>query len=71
MARPKSEATLPAYNLTVDDAAALAGVAPDTIRKMIARGEINAVKIGRAVRIPITEFNRLGLAVPAYLKKAA
>lgn len=70
MARSKSEATLPAYNLTVDDAAALAGVAPNTIRNMLARGELQAVKIGRAVRIPAPQLQALGLAVPSYLKEA-
>ena len=39
-----------------------------TIQSRIdARQEARAVKLGRAVRIPISEMTRLGLDIPAYL----
>lgn len=35
-------------------------VHPKTIRRMIDRGELSTVKVGRAVRIPAAEAARLG-----------
>ncbi|WP_103062205.1 helix-turn-helix domain-containing protein [Actinomyces qiguomingii] len=67
MTAPKRAAKQAAYNLTVDNAAALADLSPNTIRNMIARGDLRAVKLGKSVRIPISELTRLGLDVPAYL----
>ncbi|WP_245690741.1 hypothetical protein [Actinomyces ruminicola] len=37
---------------------------------MILRGEVRGVHIGRAVRIPVSEFARLGLDLPAVLGEA-
>lgn len=71
MTAPKSAASVAACNLTVETAAALADLSPNTIRNMIARGELHAVKLGRAVRIPVSELTRLGLDVPAYLQREA
>ena len=65
MTAPKSAASIPACNLTVETAAALADLSPNTIRNMIARGDLRAVKLGHAVRIPASELARLGLDLPA------
>ena len=69
MTKRKASATTPACNLTVETAAALADLSPNTIRNMIARGELHAVKLGRAVSIPVSELTRLGLDVPVYLQR--
>lgn len=71
MTAPKSAASLPACNLSAETVAALADLSPNTIRNMIARGDLRAVKLGRAVRIPASELARLGLDVPAYLQREA
>ena len=42
-----------------------------TVRNMIARGELRAVRLGRAVRIPVSEFERLGLDVPKFVEDVA
>ena len=46
-----SEPIQPDY-LTVQGAAALLDVHADTIRRMIRAGQLEAVKVGRAIRIP-------------------
>lgn len=56
--------TTSAANLTIDDAAHLLSASPGTIRNMIARGELKAFKLGRALRIPAPEVERLGAYVP-------
>ena len=71
MTAPKSSASLPACNLTVETAAALADLSPNTIRNMIARGDLRAVKLGHAVRIPASELARLGLDLPATMPAQA
>ena len=46
--------------LTVDEAAAALTLKPKTIRAWIASRRISYVRLGgRAIRIPITEINRL------------
>ena len=46
-----SEPIQPEY-LTVQGAAALLDVHADTIRRMIRAGQLEAVKVGRVIRIP-------------------
>lgn len=46
-----SEPIQPDY-LTVQGAAALLDVHADTIRRMIRAGQLEAVKVGRVIRIP-------------------
>lgn len=58
-------------NLSVDTVADIIGMSPSSVRNLIARGEIRAVKIGRAVRIPAPELEALGVYVPTSVKAAA
>ncbi len=51
---------------SITEAAKLLGVHPNTIRRMVWRGELRPVRLGRRVLIPLTEVERLlGAAVPA------
>ena len=45
--------------MTVDDFAAALQVARRTIVRMIDRGELRATKIGKCVRIPRSELDRI------------
>ena len=45
--------------LRVDEAAAIVKVSSKTIRRLLARGDLKAVRIGRSVRIPSSEIDRL------------
>ena len=45
--------------LHVDDAAATLQVSSKTVRRLVARGDLKAVRIGRSVRIPSSEIDRL------------
>lgn len=58
-------------NLTIDAVADVLSVSPNTVRNLIARGDLKAVKIGRAVRIPAPELEALGVYVPTSVKAAA
>jgi excisionase family DNA binding protein len=49
--RPIFSATRPDYLLTVADVASRLSVSTKTIRRMIARGELAVVRIGRSIRI--------------------
>ena len=53
--------------LIVAEAAARFNVSPHTVRSWIAQGKLGYVKLGRAVRIPPTEIQRVlaGGSVPA------
>ena len=53
--------------LTTKEFAKAVGWAPVTVRSWIAQGRIEYVKLGRSVRIPVSELNRLIVAgtVPA------
>jgi excisionase family DNA binding protein len=44
--------------ITVGEIASLLSLHPMSVRKMIARGEIGAVRIGRAVRVDLRELER-------------
>lgn len=45
--------------LNIPEFAALLGVTPSCIRRMIFERRISIVKVGRLVRIPQTEFDRI------------
>ena len=45
--------------LCVDEAATILKVSSKTVRRLLARGDLRAVRIGRLVRIPSSEFDRL------------
>jgi len=45
--------------LRVDEAATILNVSSKTIRRLIARGDLRVVRIGRLVRIPSSEIERL------------
>ncbi len=44
---------------TVEEAAAILALHPETIRRMIKRGELDAVKVARRLRIPQTALDAL------------
>ncbi len=44
---------------TLKEAAEILKVYPDTLRRYIKQGKVNAVKIGARIRITETEINRL------------
>lgn len=44
---------------SIEEAAQALDVHPDTIRKMIKRGELRASRVGRQYRIPQAEVDRL------------
>ena len=45
--------------LRVDDAAMILKVSSKTIQRLVARGHLKAVRIGRSVRIPSSEIDHL------------
>jgi excisionase family DNA binding protein len=45
--------------LRVDEAAAILKVSSKTVRRLLARGDLRAVRIGRSVRIQLSEIERL------------
>ena len=45
--------------LRVDEAAAILKVSSKTVRRLFGRGDLKAVRIGRLVRIPFSEIDRL------------
>ncbi|MDU7427990.1 MAG: helix-turn-helix domain-containing protein [Actinomyces urogenitalis] len=71
MTARKAAITYRTANLSPAEFGEAANISPTTVRALIAKGDLKATKLGRAVRIPITELDRLGLAVPSYLKEAA
>lgn len=50
--------------VTTAQVAAELGVHVNTVRNWIKAGHVKAVKIGHCVRIPVTEFDRLGIPRP-------
>lgn len=51
-------------NITAAHFAAAAGLSLTTVRSLIAKGDLHVVRLGRNVRIPLSEFTRLGLDPP-------
>jgi excisionase family DNA binding protein len=50
--------------LTIDQASALYGVHPATIRRWIASGRLPAYRVGRLVRIKASDLETLGKRIP-------
>lgn len=50
--------------LTFEAAAARVSTSPTTIRRMVARGDLRAVKVGERLRIPVAELERLARLPP-------
>ena len=71
MTARKAAAGARTANRTPVDFAEATSLSESTVRNMIARGELRAVHLGRAVRIPISEFERLGLDVPKFVEVVA
>lgn len=67
MSAPKSQAGPRTAFVTVDDFAKALSVSPSTVRNAINRGEVHTIRFARAVRIPVSEFERLGYGIPAFL----
>lgn len=67
MTAAKAKPGLHSAAVSVATFAAACEMSTSAIRLLIDKGEIHAVRIGRAVRIPVTEFERLGLGRPAFL----
>lgn len=59
-----SAPVLPPRNLTVRQFAQVTSSKEQTVRDAINRGDVRAHRVGRGVRIPLSEFARLGLDPP-------
>ncbi len=44
---------------TTKEAAAILKIHPDTLRRYIKQGKVNAVKLGTKIRVTETELNRI------------
>lgn len=55
------------HYVTISEAAERLALSTKTVRRLIARGELPALRIGRSIRIPATALDTLGrpLAVAA------
>ncbi len=51
-------------NVTVKHFALMCDMSESTVRSLIDRGELRGIRIGTVVRIPVSEFKRLGLDSP-------
>ena len=51
-------------NITVADFAAVTKLSLTTVRSLIAKKDLHVARVGRNVRIPLSEFTRLGLDPP-------
>ncbi|WP_181158526.1 helix-turn-helix domain-containing protein [Leucobacter massiliensis] len=56
---PHSLGTVPSY-VTMDEAAQALAVSRDTIRRMIRRGDLDARKIGKSVRVTAESLATVG-----------
>ena len=57
--RAPSPITSPSRALTAADLADALQVSVRTIRRMIAAGEVRVIRLGRSVRVPMDEVNRI------------
>ncbi|MBB6333841.1 helix-turn-helix domain-containing protein [Schaalia hyovaginalis] len=60
----KKPTTTDALNLSVKKFALMCDMSESTVRSLIDRGELRGIRIGTVVRIPVSEFKRLGLDSP-------
>ena len=51
-------------NITAAHFAVAAELSLTTVRSLIAKGDLHVARVGRNVRIPLSEFARLGLDPP-------
>lgn len=51
--------TVPARAMTAADLADALHLSVRTIRRMIAAGEVRVIRLGRSVRVPMEEVNRI------------
>ena len=51
-------------NITAAHFAVAAELSLTTVRSLIAKGDLHVARVGRNVRIPLSEFERLGLDPP-------
>lgn len=59
-----SDATAaPSNYLTVAQAAQALNCSPDTVRRLISRGELRALRFGRLIRISVSDLRRAGRPV--------
>ena len=56
---PSDSGSSPKALLRVDEAAAMLKVSSKTVRRLLARGDLKAVRVGRLVRIHSSEIDRL------------
>ena len=59
MASPSESSSPTEAFLRVGEAAAILKVSSKTVRRLAARGDLRVVRIGRLVRIPFSEIDRL------------
>lgn len=59
--QPHSDSSAFAPLMTISETARIFHVAPRTVRRMIRRDELHAVRIGRSIRIRAEEISRLAL----------
>jgi excisionase family DNA binding protein len=45
--------------ISIPEFAALVGISPDTVRRMISRGQVRSVRVLRRVLVPKTEIDRI------------
>jgi excisionase family DNA binding protein len=57
-----SDTTITTY-LTIPEVAEALSCSPDSVRRLIARGEMRAVRFGRLIRIATSEVTRAGRPV--------
>lgn len=66
-----SDNNVAAAYLTIPQVAEVLSCSPDTVRRLIARGEIRAVRFGRLIRVAIGELTRAGRPVSALTRVSA
>jgi len=66
MAKPKPAPDALTLALTVKRFARCVDMSENGVLNLIARGELKALRLGRSVRIPLSEFDRLGLPRPTF-----
>jgi len=71
MSKRKTEPDNLTVAVTIARFARSVDMSENAIHNAIARGEIKVFRVGRAVRIPVTEFARLGLPTPVFTGGAA
>lgn len=71
MARITWNRTQPQLNFSAREVAELTGAHYNTVLKAIHLGELKAVKIGGALRVPLSALKEMGLDVPDTIPAAS